>query len=194
MPPGIAVVRQVRADNDRGDQIARKEAQQEKAQGEAEPGSRRLQLAHPLRRLRLLPAVKHVGDRDEEQADDHVVERVRLRVAAVAAAARDSLGDEVGDRDHGEQRDGRAEDVGGRNRPPPIAGREEEGADDLRARRSSRRPAAGWRLRSRLGRCPRGRVPPRHHTRSMSRNVAPAHFVAGAGTTCPCGRPTEAPE
>ena len=125
---GVTVIRQVAADDDRGDQVAGEDAQQQKPQDEAEPDGRRLKLAHPLWRFRTLPSKKHVDRRDEEKPDDHVVDRLRLRAAAL-----DSLEGEVGDRDDCGERDGGTEDVGGGICPPLVAGGEEERADDLRA-------------------------------------------------------------
>ena len=98
VPPRVTVIGEVGADDDRGEEVAGKEAQQEEAQREAELGSRRLQLAHPLRRFRLLPSEEDEDDRDDQQANDHVVDRLGLRAPA-APAALEPLGDEVGGRD-----------------------------------------------------------------------------------------------
>ena len=62
--------REEAADRERGEDVGRKEAEQEEAESERHPRGRLLELAHPLRRLRLSALQIGANHQDQEQSQD----------------------------------------------------------------------------------------------------------------------------
>src|ERR671925_529178 len=111
--PRGAFVREARADRDRCEDVGREYAQQQQAEHEGECRGRRLQPAHPLRRLRFLPVEEDIDHQDDEDRENHDVDRDRRRAAVGGAVAGVHLLEhEVRGRKEGDDRNGRAENVG----------------------------------------------------------------------------------
>ena len=134
LPPRIVVTRDVQAGRRRACDIGGEDAQQREPEQKRELRRRRLQLAHPFRRLARVAREIDAHDQEQQQRQHHPVDDAVGRARVGSGSALRSLGHEIGDRDDCGDRERCSRDVRERGPGPALNRGQKERADDLRPR------------------------------------------------------------